>query len=285
MKTVNKFLLGADPEFVALQLGKHLNCAGLLGANDPTFGELAYDHSGDVGELNPKPERTVYALLRNMKGLLKHPSIANLKADALVANSIVTWEGYGRQRVSLGGHIHFGLCGLTLSGKAGMRMHGMEGYREAGKLEFTDADALDKTTFTDRHYMRLKALDHLTKTLEDIAFLPTSKTRRHDYGYGRYSQFRAHENRTEYRAMGSWLFDPLIADLCLTGAKLVVHSPAMALTCLEPGDRDALNLLFETYASRDDDAMRVAQLLSTEFKPGNPKEDFRPRWEAVSYVN
>lgn len=272
-KLVNEFLLGCDPEFVVLgKKGQLLNCDDYLSYE----GEIGLDHAGWVLEFRPQPTHGSYALIRRIKKLIDSgwdglvPGLAKARAGAYVQ----TAEGE-RNRISLGGHIHIGLTPYTQGG-----------------------------TQSAAHGMRIKALDAFTKCIEDLEILPgiESTARRTNGHYGRYGDVRfAHsfgaekpEYRTEYRTMGSWLFDPKVAMVCLTGAKLAAAAPKESMEVLplavNSGKSDAsyahLKKFFGLFAGKDINADRVIEkLLVKPIKSlqVDPTVDFRERWERLTF--
>lgn len=95
---LNTFLVGCDPEFVALNAsGNQINLADHFSAD----GEVGYDHGGRVGELRPEPTRGTYALTKRLQRLIKSDRIVKLGASKLRAGARV-------HRDCLGGHVHLG---------------------------------------------------------------------------------------------------------------------------------------------------------------------------------
>jgi len=95
---LNTFLVGCDPEFVALNArGTQINLAEHLSGD----GEVGYDHGGRVGEFRPEPTRGTYALTKRLQRLIRSSSIEKLGAAKLRAGARVN-------RDTLGGHVHLG---------------------------------------------------------------------------------------------------------------------------------------------------------------------------------
>lgn len=95
---LNKFLVGCDPEFVALDgMGRSINLADKIRA----AGEIGYDHNGRVGEFRPEPTRGTYALTKKLQRLIRSSTVENLGASKLRAGAQVN-------RDVLGGHVHLG---------------------------------------------------------------------------------------------------------------------------------------------------------------------------------
>jgi hypothetical protein len=95
---LNTFLVGCDPEFVALNgNGGQINLADHISAN----GEVGYDHGGRVGEFRPEPTRGTYALTKRIQRLIKSDAVKCFNASKLRAGARVNHD-------SLGGHVHLG---------------------------------------------------------------------------------------------------------------------------------------------------------------------------------
>lgn len=256
-EVVNKFVIGCDPEFVALdQRGAVVNVAHNLTPD----GEVGYDHNGRVVELRPRPAKGTYALVRRIKTLLESDQAQRINAAKFRAGACVLAGG---NRVVLGGHFHYDL----------------DPYTEAGNL-------------TAAHNTRLVALDKATRLLELLDILPKdeSDVRRKSTEYGKFGAYRIPANRegkrhTEYRTMASWLYDPRVAFTCLTAAKLAAAEPDATIEELE-GATSFLRLakwvtLFKT---KDQNARR---LLERVFSKGHkslvvqPDADFRENWREL----
>src|ERR1700723_1207852 len=96
---LNTFLVGCDPEFVALNgSGQQMN----LSAHLRPDGEIGYDHGGRVGELRPEATRGTYALTKRLQRLIRSNVIEGMKAAKLRAGARVN-------RDTLGGHVHLGI--------------------------------------------------------------------------------------------------------------------------------------------------------------------------------
>jgi hypothetical protein len=95
---LNTFLVGCDPEFVAIDsAGKQINLANYIRPE----GEVGYDHGGRVGEFRPEPTKGTFALTKRLQRLIKSAPIEKLNANKLRAGARIN-------RDVLGGHVHFG---------------------------------------------------------------------------------------------------------------------------------------------------------------------------------
>jgi Phage phiEco32-like COOH.NH2 ligase-type 2 len=92
MKLLNKFLVGCDPEFMAIQDNNYMNVKGII----PRAGQVGWDHDGKVIELRPTPAKSTYTLIKKIATLFqttKFPT-AKLRAGAFFNEH------------TLGGHVH-----------------------------------------------------------------------------------------------------------------------------------------------------------------------------------
>lgn len=244
-KFANTFEVGCDPEFVVL----YKTNGALRNVSDLGQGPVGWDHSGHCAELRPEKARGTWTLIRRMQELLtKYPKLASLRdgykwrAGALVKS--------GTTQVSLGGHVHFNI--------------------HAGKFPVN----------------ALNALDQVTKLLERTDILPSQECgeRRGLGHYGQFGQVRTDtpDQHVEYRTMASWLFDPWIAFLSLTAAKLAVVNPESALGQIKKADdRDELYRFLECFRHKDINADRLLEKLgrSTKWLDAKPDSDLKEAWE------
>jgi len=247
---INKFLLGCDPEFVALDsVGRIINGEQLGN------GEIGYDHSGRVLELRPEPSKGAYALVKKIRRLLKDAKLQRLGAAKFRAGARVAEQ-------SLGGHVHFG-------------------------IDPPDMYSQDPNTRSLNGV--IPALDTVTRLLEHLDILPKNESslRRHG-NYGKFSDFRTSHGRdgiphVEYRTMASWLHDPKVAFLCLTAAKLAAADPNGTLGTLK-GATSYSKLLdwIGAYRSKDTNAKRCYEKLPEHRMVSvDPDGDLRTRWEEL----
>lgn len=257
-KMLNDFLIGCDPEFVGItDKGTLVNFKNRL----PKEGSVGYDHGGWVGEIRPEPSRGTYMLLKKIqKSVLELPkfqSVKKLRGGAYV-KGIPDMPGE-RAQVCIGGHVHLDL----------------NPFRADGSVH-------------PEHDRRVKALDAFTRYVEALDILPKVEctTRRRASQYGRFGDVRASNGRMEYRTMASWLFHPVAAMICLTGAKLSVVDPEGTIETLvaSASTFGSLKTWFERYRSKDTNARRVCdRLLEMGHKKLviSPEEDFRESWKEL----
>lgn len=248
-RLVNEFLVGCDPEFVTIHNGRRCNVDDHL----PHQGVVGWDHGGRIAEIRPDPSRGVYRLIKTMqKVLLEEPTLQTLvhrrwRAGAVYADDDTT--------ETLGGHIHIDIP-------------------------------------WDKKAKPVKALDALTRKLEALDILPKdeSNERRTCGGFGRFGDVRPGGgdyggHRVEYRTMASWLFNPSIAFVCLSGAKLAAYAPSRTIVALKgPASYKQLIRFFELFQGKDDNADRVLErVLNKGNLKADPDADVRKAWEKLGF--
>lgn len=241
---INKFLIGADPEFVALDGGGRVINGAVLGN-----GEIGYDHSGRVLELRPEPAKGAYALVKKIRRLLGDEKLRRLNAAKFRAGARVGTE-------SLGGHIHFGVNPRDVAIGGGA------------------VDALDAVTRVLEHLDILPKAECVNRRRGDYGH----------FGDVRTSHGKDGQPHLEYRTMASWLHDPKVAFLCLTAAKLAMCDPAGTLLNLKGATSfSKLMDWMHNYKSKDTNAARAYDKLGGNHKNVlvDPDADFRVRWEEL----
>ena len=259
---INTFRVGCDPEFMLLDKeGKTVAASTYF----PIHGPIGYDHGGRVAEFRPDPARGIYSLVRKIQGLIKSPTMkavsARLRSGALC------------NRDCLGGHIHLGFNAFEEKPPTNVGIWG------GGK-------------FNARGAQVTKALDTLTKKLEYLDILPKNESAQRRASaqgqgnhYGEYGDVRDCNGHMEYRTMASWLYDPRVAFLCLTAAKLAAADPEGSYSALKDCDSFSdLMKWIETYKTKDLNAARVSEKLVGGGHKNlqiDPTVDFRDRWEEL----
>jgi Phage phiEco32-like COOH.NH2 ligase-type 2 len=133
---------------------------------------------------------------------------------------------------------------------------------------------------------RLLALNRLTLLFERLDILPQAEsTTRRQGGYGRLSDIRDSGGHLEYRTMASWLLDPKVAFLCLTGAKLAYCDWEGTAASLEKVTSfEGLGDWFRRYRTKDINARRVVDRivpLGHKAVQVYPDVDFRENWRQL----
>jgi hypothetical protein len=252
---INDFKVGCDPEFLILTPQGGTDYANKY---FPHYGEIGYDHGGRIAEFRPGPSKGVLPIVKKIQALVAKVKVpGKLRAGAMCNDE------------PLGGHVHLGFNGFPVRPPAGY------GTRNGYAL---NAKGQEVT----------KALDALTKTLEHLDILPKNESasrRGGGHGYGAYGDVRDCNGHMEYRTMASWLYDPKVAFLCLTAAKLAAADPT--------GTQEALRYVsdhpswtkfkhwLEQYETKDINAKRATEKLLDKglpFLQVDPNVDFRERW-------
>lgn len=276
MKTINKFMIGADPEFMPLHKGVHRNVNGFV---DRAYKDFHVDHDGDVLEINPEPSMSSYRLTRNIRRLLtQHALTKKLMREGFrfqagaIANT-------GRRTVGLGGHVHID---VPLYSKKTTRDH----YDAFGDL-IERGGVIN--VITPEAKAIIDALDKVTERLEKLDILPTAQSdlRRKSTHYGKFGDVRQanNANRLEYRTMCSWLHSPIATMLALTVAKLAAADPSAVDDLLHHKGHSEANLrkFFEAFATKDLDAKRVVERIFEQGVKlqGDPTADLLRTWKSI----
>lgn len=262
---INNFRVGCDPEFILLD-----KATGLRVAANKYFmpqGEIGYDHGGRVAEFRPAPSKGVLPIIKKIQALIKSPAMQKV-SEKLRAGAICQGD-------CLGGHVHFG-------------------FNPFATIVPENGNASDGYMLTAKGGQVVHALDALTQTLERLDILPSKESAARrvytpPYGdghvYGRFGDVRNCKGHMEYRTMASWLYDPRVAFLCLTAAKLAAADPVGAYEALRECDSFArFKRWIEGYVNQDRNAARASEkLLDKGLKSlqVDPEVDFKERWEEL----
>ena len=249
-KLLNKFMVGADPEFAVLK-GTRLVIVRPLPNALEGIGDIGQDHGGRVLELHPIQTRGVYALVKRMHALfptMKQWDSNEFKFKAGGISKTDDGDDF------LGGHVHFGFMEKEMMGPQGER------------------EPFEKF---------LKKLDRFTHCLEALDMLPEkeSKRRRTVSAYGRPSAYRNSgvDNHIEYRTMASWLLNPELSFVCLTGAKLIAFNPEGYVPLPGTISKQKLVDFFSQY-KEDTNALRCIEKVLPDFSKTDPTVDIREAW-------
>ena len=185
-------------------------------------GLVGYDHDGDVLEVRPLPAKSIATLMKHIRDVLK---VARFPGKLRAGAAFNT----GERVIGLGGHVH-----------------------------------LDVSCRNPLLQKQVYALDLFTRILVSRDILPKQEfaLRQERSGYGKYGDVRKANDadRIEYRTMASWLYSPITAFVCLTGAKLAAAQPdAVTEALLRP--KGKLTKMFGRFANEDTDAARVTELI------------------------
>lgn len=272
MKVCNKFLLGADPEFVIRSKADSPVSLARFFVDHELRNPLGYDHNGMVGECRPKPEYSSFKLVKNLREIILQKAPEEFEKLHLAGK----WEAGGfkkfssptRPKVSLGGHVHFGVSIQESSAYWGDSPQTATGKRIVSNL------------------------DQLTTGLEDLDILSESESRerREESDYGDLGDIRFNgPEHFEYRSMCSWLYHPETAMVVLTLAKIVAGFPISISRRFEerPFSMQVVEDLIARGAQKhgDDDCLVVWERIINSGKVLQHKvdEDFRGAWEEFSF--
>lgn len=258
MALLNNFLVGCDPEFAGVTATGNL--VNFKDHHLTREGAVGYDHEGWVAEIRPEPAKGIYTLIKRIQTIINEMPKFRGVVKARAGAKYVAPVGSTRGAVTLGGHVHFGLNPYTAT-RSGM---------------------------TAEQARRVKALDAFTEYCEQLDILPKDESaQRRLSAYGKLGDVRpkgdAFNPRFEYRTMASWLFDPRVAMVCLTGAKLAAFDPSGAIESLKPAEASFAKLLkwFGEY-KEDINATRVLERLGKHIKI-QPDIDLREKWKTISF--
>lgn len=244
---VNRFKIGADPEFVFLVRNREEGYAGRKDARGfnlkqgPAFGA---DNNGRLAEIRPYPSRSSVEVCASILTTLRWMVVS--KPDT---NKCEWHAGAYIQDDGLGGHVHFG-------------------RKRPGRA------------------MEVAALDALEETLLDLNVFSKADALRRRQGdarhqiYGALGDFRLQTHGYEYRTFPSWLDSPELAFITLTLSKLTVHEPGFVWRYVKATPEVNLQKVrnfLSFYKSKDDDA-RLALILLKRMLPVHRGGDFRTRW-------
>jgi hypothetical protein len=247
---VNRFKLGADPEFVFVDVRKDLDGrivgstradASALGfAQGPAFGA---DNNGRLAEIRPYPSRSAVEVVASTLCTLRWMALSNpglLKLEWL-SGAFLMDDG-------LGGHVHFGR------------------KRPTRKEEIT-------------------ALDSIEEGLLALGVFPQDQVIRRRQGdarrqiYGALGDYRLQTHGYEYRTFPSWLDSPELAFITLVAAKLAVQMPGLFRFKGSAAhiERARLRNFLAYFKGVDDDA-RLALIVLDRGIPHQQAGSFAPRW-------
>lgn len=244
---INRFKLGADPEFVFLQRNREEGYAGRKDARGfnlkqgPAFGA---DNNGRLAEIRPYPSRSSVEVCASILATLRWMVAARPET------SKYEWHaGAFIQDDGLGGHVHFG-------------------RKRPGRA------------------LEVAALDSLEETLLDLNVFSKAEALRRRQGdarhqiYGALGDYRLQAHGYEYRTFPSWLDSPELAFFTLTLSKLTVHEPNLVWRYIKATPEINLQKIrnfLSFYKTKDDDA-RLALVLLKRMLPMHRGGDFRARW-------
>lgn len=214
-KLINRFSLGADPEFVMTDLAGRYLYAQDLGFD--TLSAFGCDMSGRQAELRVYPSKSVLEIVASIVDTLRWMYVFG--GNARAANWIATpYANINDVRDGVGGHIHFGRKRPSRKKEVGC----LDGV---GKL-LLDAGVLDKVN---------------------------QNRRAENTNYGRNGDYRPQVHGYEYRTLPTWLCSPEVAFTTMVSSKLSVLMPE-ALK-VKKSDVQLKNLIYSFKHRDDDAAI------------------------------
>lgn len=238
---VNRFKLGADPEFVFVSQGGRYDARTFNLQQGQAFG---MDNNGRLTEIRPYPSRSALEVVASIGVTLRWLALLRPKTLEFdwTAGAFLFGDG-------LGGHVHFGR------------------KRPGRDLEIKALDAIEEELLGIRVY-----------PVNEV--LRRRQGDEHRQLYGLPGDFRKQRHGYEYRTFPSWLDSPELAFLTITLSKLAVQKPELTqgFVPLEPMRRlQRLHNLLAYYKDVDDDA-RIALCMIARGWPFHRGGDFKARW-------
>lgn len=238
---VNRFKLGADPEFCfggSSATGRV--DASLLGfSQGPAFGA---DNNGRLAEIRPYPSRSAVKVVASLLTTLRWMALLHATAvqhDWL--SGAYLWDD------GIGGHVHFGR------------------KRPNRRLEIEALDHIEECLV----YLRAYPADQVQRRRRGDA--------RHQI-YGQLGDFRLQQHGYEYRTFPSWLDSPALAFLTLVVSKLAVQAPDLYRFAGGVGQESQRLRNFLAYFKTIDDDARLALVMLDRGIPMHQGGDFKSRW-------
>jgi hypothetical protein len=241
-RLINRFRIGADPEFHFVQVhpdyanGRYIH-AQKLGLN--TLDAFGCDLTGRQAELRAHPSRfvleVVASLLETLRWMNEALRVAHYrwKASAFVEND------------GCGGHVHF------------------------GRKRPDVPDSIQSLNHLTNLFMRTNIFDYAGQ-----------KLRQKVTKYGKLSDVRAQSHGFEFRSMPTWLDSPWTAYLTLVLSKLCVFHKLDLRNSRGVTDLDLtlIQNFLRAYQSVDDDARIALITLENLGLPTFVDDDFRGAW-------
>lgn len=239
---VNRFKLGADPEFIFSRAGERCDAKHLELQQGLAFG---MDNNGRLVELRPYPSRSAVEVVASI--------LATMRWLALLVPKSMQYDWCSGAFLcgdGLGGHVHLG---RKRPGRA----------IEVKALDTIEGEMEVLGAYPIREIARRRGGDE------------------HRQLYGLLGDIRKQRHGYEYRTFPSWLDSPELAFLTITLSKLAVQNPRLTqgyvpLLVVSRHFQRIRNLL-AYYKDTDDDARLALQMISRHF-PVHVGGDFKKRW-------
>lgn len=246
-RLVNKFKLGADPEFIFEDSYRQKRVdANLFQLRPGVF--VGADQNGRLAEIRPQPSASALEVVGSIMASLR------LIGPLFPATLPYTWlAGAWLYDDGVGGHIHFGR------------------KRPSRPAEVMAMDGLAYVLY----HLQMFPMDQQNRRMLGDRFHQV---------YGHPSDYRLQIHGYEYRSLPSWLDSPWLAYLCITLAKLAVLNPDLVApwSQLKNPKVDNIRYLLAYYRGVDDDAALCLYALEQHGLPVWQGGDFKARWGAVN---
>lgn len=240
-RLVNRFTVGADPEFFFVnKIGNYTHAEGLGLTTLKAFG---CDLAGRQAELRVAPSRFVLDLVASVTETLRWMSALVPDTRTMSWVSRPYMPNVGRAD-GAGGHIHLARKHVTMQ-------------------------------------TQVKSLDHATALCLGTGIFNREGFNDRVVGtvYGKWGDYRPQSFGFEYRTAPTWLASPLIAYLAIVIHKLASHHHVAIIP--KDGkarvQQQVLNL-FRLYRGLDDDAALALRAIQELDWPVDDPTDFKPRW-------
>jgi hypothetical protein len=238
---VNRFKLGADPEFVFVAQGDRKDAKSFSLQQGLAFG---MDNNGRLVEIRPSPSRSAVNVVASILATLRWLAVLYPKTLLYewTAGAYICGDG-------IGGHVHFGR------------------KRPNRDLEVRALDSIE---------IELEAL----KMYPALEVARRRQPDSHNQTYGKLGDIRQQIHGYEYRTFPSWLDSPELAFLTITLSKLAVHNPGLVQGYVPLNmDRSCQRMrnLLAYYKDVDDDARLALKILAKKI-PTHAGGDFKKRW-------
>lgn len=238
-RLVNRFKLGADPEFTFQSKDGSYIYAESLGLT--TLTGFGCDMSGRQAEIRAYPSRFALEVVASIADSLRW--MGTVQNGSLLA---FNWQATAfNGKDGCGGHIHFG--------------------RRRPQVRELDTNILDATT---------KRLLH-EGVFDRYSFI--DRQRMAPGNYGKAGDIRVNNHGYEYRTPPTSLSSPWLTYFVLVINKLMVYHGQATLKNPTNPEEGFIELL-KLYEDRDDDAAIALSALRKFGMPKESKEDFKAKW-------
>lgn len=239
---INRFKLGADPEFIFVRHGERVDARTLGLQQGLAFG---MDNNGRLTEIRPHPSRSALEVVASILATLRW--LAVLHPETLPFD----WQaGAFLQGDGLGGHVHFGR------------------KRPGRDIEVKALDVIEEELLSLKAYPVLEVLRRRQGDGKNHPYGLPGDIRKQIHGY-------------EYRTFPSWLDSPELAFFTLVLSKLAVQFPhfIQGYMPFKLPDRYFQRIwnLLSCFKDVDDDA-RLALCMISRKLPVHIGGDFKSRW-------